>query len=127
MNQDVEFTEKMLRLCVLLSKKNKVSNESLTTCFSFTTKDDINYVLFGQPYAESQSVIIARNDNNDDVNYPNGVLFMDGFWFGADPVECKSVMQELDSQFSELNTEFLAEKLDKLVRANLLPMGLKIL
>lgn len=84
-------------------------------------------MLFGLPYAESQSVIIARNNNDDDVRYPNGVLYMDGFWFGADLVEQEQILEELDSQFEDLNTSFLAEKLDVLVRANLLPKGLRLL
>lgn len=84
-------------------------------------------MLFGLPYAESQSVIIARNNNDDDVRYPNGVLYMDGFWFGADLVEQEQILEELDSQFEDLNTSFLAEKLESLVGADLLPKGLRLL
>lgn len=123
----MNLTEKLLRLCVLHQKKCNIMDETLSVCIAFSTKESINYVLFGLPYAESQSVLIARNNNDDDVRYPNGVLFMDGFWFGADSVEQEQILEELDSQFEELNTSFLAEKLDVLVRANLLPKGLKLL
>lgn len=52
---------------------------------------------------------------------------MDGFWFGADLVEQEQILEELDSQFEDLNTSFLAEKLESLVGANLLPKGLRLL
>lgn len=84
-------------------------------------------MLFGLPYSENQSVIIARNNNNDDVVYPNGVLYMDGFWFVSDLVEQEQIIQELDSQFEELNYSFLSDKLEGLVEADLLPKGLRLL
>lgn len=123
----MNLTEKLLRLCVLHRNKCNIEEETLSTCISFSSKERINYVLFGLPYAESQSVIIARNDNEDDDRYPNGVLFMDGFWFGTNPVEQEQILEELDSQYEELNTSFLAEKLERLVYADLLPKGLRLL
>lgn len=123
----MNLTEKLLRLCVLHRNKCNIKEETLSTCIAFSSKERINYVLFGLPYAESQSVIIARNDNEDDGRYPNGVLFMDGFWFGTNLVEQEQILEELDSQYEELNTSFLAEKLERLVCADLLPKGLRLL
>lgn len=127
MSRDVNLTEKLLRLCVLHQKKCNISDEKLSVCIAFSTKKSVNYVLFGLPYSENQSVIIARNNNNDDVVYPNGVLYMDGFWFVSDLVEQEQIIQELDSQFEELNYSFLSDKLEGLVEADLLPKGLRLL
>ncbi len=93
---------------------------------SFTTEEDVNYVLFGTPYAEKPTVLIARNNNDDDVLYPNGVLFMDDYWLGLDSIERESIQKELNSQHYEITVEQLNIKIEKLVQANLLPTGLVI-
>lgn len=117
----------LLRLCILQRESSKIEDAALSICYSFSTKDELNYVLFGLPFSEKKSVLIARNNNDDDGLHPNGVLFMDGYWFGLDPIECNAIKMELETQFLDLNASFMAEELASLVNADLLPKGLTLL
>lgn len=75
----------------------------------------------------SETFIISRNNADESEHYPNGIIFMDGYWFGVDKDEHQTVIRTIGDYVMDLVSVRLNRKLDTLKEKQLIPATIDLL